>query len=92
MTSITPCTPHTGPPGPSAGRNWLARAATAVLDALREMDYAQRRVIANRMSYDGMLPHPGQAPDTYQEFLLRNGVVHPHEPTARQRAAGRQVK
>lgn len=91
MTSISPCSPHTGPPGPSDGRNWLARAASAVLDTLREMDYAQRRAMANRMSFDAMLPDPGRAPDTYQEFLLRTWPARPHEPTAQQRADGRQV-
>ena len=92
MTPISPCSPHTGPLGPPGSRNWLARAASAVLDALREMDYAQRRAMANRMSYDAMLPGPGQAPDTFQEFLLRTWAVRPHEPTAQQRAAGRRVK
>lgn len=90
MTSISPCSPHTGPP--PAGRNWLARAASAVVDALREMDYAQRRAMANRMSFDAVLPDPGEPPGTYQEFLLRTWTVRPHEPTAQQRAAGRQVR
>jgi hypothetical protein len=56
------------------------------------MDYAQRRAMANRMSFDVMLPDPGQAPDTYQEFLLRTWPARPHEPTAQQRADGRQVR
>lgn len=92
MTSISPCSPHTGPPGPSDGRNWLSRAASAVLDTLREMDYAQRRALANRMSYTGVLPDPSKAPDTYQEFLLRTWSAPLHEPTAGQRADGRQVR
>ena len=55
------------------------------------MDYAQRRALANRMSYTGVLPDPGKAPDTYQEFLLRIWDAPMHEPTAGQRAAGEQV-
>ena len=94
MPPISPqsCSPHPCQPGPPARQNWLARAASAVLSALREMDYAQRRVTAIRMSYNTVVPDPGKAPDTYQEFLLRTLAAPPHEPSARQRTAGRPVK
>lgn len=86
------CSPHPCQPGPPAGRNWLARAASAVLGVVREMNYAQRRAMANRLSYNAVLPDPGKAPDTYQEFLLRTWGAPLHEPTARQRTTGRQVR
>lgn len=91
MTSISPqsCSPHPAPPGPAG---WLARLASALVGAVREMDYAQRRAMANRLSYNAMDPDPGQAPETYQEFLLRTWGSSRHEPTARQRAAGRNVR
>jgi hypothetical protein len=33
-----------------------------------------------------------RAPDTYAEFLLRSRVAVLHEPAARRRSAGRQVR
>jgi hypothetical protein len=75
-----------------ASRNWLARTATAVLATVREMNDAQLRVQRARMSRDAFLPDPTRAPETYQEFLYRTSGPAPREPTARRRAAGRQVR
>lgn len=79
-------------PQPEARQNWLGRTASAVLAVIGEMNEAQRRVLRARLAYDQVLPVPGQAPDTYQEFLLRTSGPASHEPTARQRQAGRRVR
>jgi hypothetical protein len=45
-----------------------------------------------RLAPDRYLPDSGQAPDDYTEFLFRtSGPLH-HEPSARQRAAGRSLR
>jgi hypothetical protein len=57
----------------------LARRVGAVVT---ECNYAQRRITVLQSSPDHYLVAPGQAPDTYQEFLLRTaGPLH-HEPSA----------
>jgi hypothetical protein len=55
-----------------------------------EISYAQKRVLAVRLGYG--VAESDRAPDTYGEFLLRAAVVTTHEPPARSRASGRQVK
>ena len=80
------------PPQPASRRNWLGRTASAVLGVIEEMNDAQRRALRARMAYDQFLPNPAQAPDTYQEFLLRTSGPARHEPTATQRTAGRRVR
>lgn len=87
--SHSPQPPH---PQPAAQRNWLGRTAAAVLGAIDEMNDAQRRALRARLAYDQFLPNPAEAPDTYQEFLLRTSGPARHEPTARQRGAGRRVR
>jgi hypothetical protein len=44
-----------------------------------------------RLAPDRYVPDPGQAPDDYAEFLFRTSGPLRHEPTARQRAAGRSL-
>jgi len=80
------------PPQPAPRRNWLGRTASAVLGVIEEMNDAQQRALRARMAYDQFLPNPAKAPDTYQEFLLRTSGPARHEPTARQRTAGRRVR
>jgi len=93
---MTTSSPRSRSPQPSqprpARRNWLGRTAFAVLGVIEEMNDAQRRAARARMAYDQVLPNPAQAPDSYQEFLLRTSGPARHEPTARQRAAGRRVR
>jgi hypothetical protein len=86
--------PYSSPrgPRPAARRNWLGRTASAVLGVIDEMNDAQRRAQRARLSYDRVLPDPAAAPETYREFLLRTSGPVQHEPTARQRAAGRRVR
>jgi hypothetical protein len=94
MTASSPQSHRPDPrqPQPAATRHWLGRTASAVLTVLDEMNDAQRRVLRVRLAYDQFLPDPAAAPDTYQEFLLRTSGLAWHEPTSRQRAAGRRVR
>jgi hypothetical protein len=92
MNATSPQSHSCGPRQPAATRNWLGRAASAVLGVIDEMNDAQRRALRAQLAYDQVLPSPAKAPDTYQEFLLRTVGPARHEPTARQRAAGRRVR
>jgi len=93
MSASNPQSPvPPGQPRPTARQNWLSRTASAVLGVIDEMNDAQRRALRARMAYDQFLPNPAQAPDTYQEFLLRTSGPARHEPTAGQRRAGRRVR
>lgn len=92
MNATSPQSHSSGPCQPAARRNWLGRAASAVLGVIDEMNDAQRRALRVRLAYDQVLPSPAKAPDTYGEFLLRTLGPARHEPTARQRAAGRRVR
>ena len=66
------------------------RLAGRILDAVREMHFATQRVSALMLSCG--LAESDQAPDTYAEFLLRTRAVVRHEPPARRRSAGSQVR
>jgi len=46
---------------------------------------------ARRLAVDSYSPNPDSAPGSYREFLLRTSHPLLHEPTARQRQAGRAV-
>jgi hypothetical protein len=65
----------------------LARRVGAVV---AECNYAQRRITVLQASPDHYLVAPQQAPDTYQEFLLRTSGPLDHEPSAAARC-GRQI-
>ena len=54
------------------------------------MNYASKRVTELMLSYG--LAESDRAPDTYAEFLLRTAATTRHEPSARRRAACRQVR
>ena len=45
-----------------------------------------------RLTPDRYLSNSAQAPDDYAEFLFRTSGSLAHEPSARQRAAGRQAR
>lgn len=69
----------------------VQRVAGRLADAVREMNEAQRLMLALRTAPDRYAANPGAAPDTYGEFLHRTSGVLLHEPSARRRArkAGR---
>ena len=82
-----PCQPRPAghPKGPRQLACWLRRV-------IGEMNFAQQRLTALRMSYDSHLLHPEVGPETYAEFLIRASGPLRREPTARQRAAGRAIR
>jgi hypothetical protein len=54
-------------------------------DAVREMNEAQRLMVALRTATDQYVDNPDVAPDTYAEFLARTSGALLHEPSARRR-------
>ena len=68
----------------------MVRLARQVRYIVNEVNYAEKRVNAMRLSYG--VAESDRSPDTYTEFLLRSATVTTHEPPARSRASGRQVK
>ena len=68
----------------------MVRLARRISYAAGEISYAQKRVMAVRIGYG--IAESDRAPDTYAEFLLRSSVIATHEPPARRRASGRQVR
>ena len=63
----------------------VRRVADKVVDAVREMNKAQRLMLALRTATDRYVENPGDAPDTYDEFLARTSGILLHEPPARKR-------
>ena len=63
------------------GFSTLASLARRVQAVLGEMNYANKRMTALRLSKG--LEQSDRAPDTYAEFLLRTPVTSLHEPPAR---------
>lgn len=70
--------------------SWIVRFARGVYHVFSEINQANKR--ASMLMYSYGLAESDRAPDTYDEFLLRSRASIVHEPTARSRAAGRQVK
>ena len=68
----------------------MVRFAHRAGQVLRELNWATKRTTALRLSYG--LAESDRAPDTYAEFLLRSRLTLIHEPPARRRACGRQVR
>jgi hypothetical protein len=64
----------------------MRRAAGKLADAVREMNEAQRLMLALRTATDRYVENPDAAPDTYAEFLFRTTGTLLHEPPARKRA------
>ena len=62
------------------------RAAGKLADAVREMNEAQRLVLARRTALDLYVENPDAGPDNYSEFLARTSGVLRHEPSARKRS------
>lgn len=67
-------------------RTTMRRVAGKLADAVREMNEAQRLMLALRTATDRYVENPGAAPDTYSEFLTRTSGVLVHEPSARKRS------
>jgi hypothetical protein len=70
--------------------DFMVRFARQAVRVLSEMHGATRRVTALRLSSG--FAESDRAPDTYAEFLLRSRLTLIHEPPARRRACGRQVR
>jgi hypothetical protein len=63
----------------------VRRAAGKLVDVVREMNEAQRRMLVLRTATDRYAANPDVAPDTYGEFLARTSGMLLHEPPARKR-------
>ena len=63
----------------------LRRAVRRVVAVLVEMDQAQRRLAALRVSQDPYLFNSNEPPATYAEFLARTTGPLLHEPPASDR-------
>jgi len=75
---------------PSAQRaSWIARFARQANNVFSEINWANKRMTALMLSYG---VESDLAPDIYAEFLSRSRVTVFHEPPARRRGAGRQVR
>ena len=70
--------------------SWIVRFARQASYVFSEINWANKRMTALRLSYS--VAESDRAPDTYAEFLLRSRVTVFHEPAARRRSAGRQVR
>jgi hypothetical protein len=81
---------YSSPSKPSRRASWMVRLARRISYVAGEISYAQKRVLAVRIGYG--VAESDRGPDSYAEFLLRSAVVTTHEPPARSRACGRQVK
>ncbi len=82
-------------PRSSGRRGWSQRLRSVSLSiaaAVAECHRASRMMMQLRLAPDRYLPDSGQAPDNYAEFLFRTSGPLRHEPSARQRAAGRSLR
>jgi hypothetical protein len=70
--------------------SWIFHLARKVRHAALEFHRATK--LANELLFSYGLPETNQAPETYAEFRLRTPASSVHEPPARSRAAGQQVR
>jgi hypothetical protein len=70
--------------------SWIVRFARQASHVFSEINWANRRMTTLMLSYG--VVESDRAPDTYAEFLLRSRVAVFHEPAARRRSVGRQVR
>ena len=70
--------------------SWIVRFARQANYVFSEINWANKRMTALLLSNG--VEESDRAPDTYAEFLLRSRVTMFHEPAARRRGAGRQVR
>ncbi len=66
-------------------RTTTRRVAGKLADTVREMNEAQRLMLALRTATDRYEVNGAAAPDTYAEFLTRTSGALIHEPSARKR-------
>ena len=69
--------------------SWIVRFARQASYVFSEINWANKRMTALMLSYG---VESDLAPDTYAEFLLRSRISVLHEPPARRRGAGHQVR
>jgi hypothetical protein len=81
--------PERNPHGPHLP---LRRLAHRVAGAISEVNYAQQRMFVLRTAYDRYALEPDVPPEDFAEFLLRTSGVLRHEPSARQRMDGRDIR
>jgi hypothetical protein len=72
--------------------NQLRNLVAKIADTVSEMNYAQRRMTALRLSLDLYVLEPDEAPATYHEFLTRSSGSLLHEPSASRRAQHGSLK
>ena len=68
-------------------QNVLIKAARRIACVLAECHMAGRRCLTLALAPDRQMINPGQAPETYAEFLFRTSAPLLHEPAARDRSA-----
>jgi hypothetical protein len=81
---------YSSPSNPSRRASRVVRIARRLSYVAGEISYAQKRLFAVRLGYG--VAESDRAPDTYTDFLLRSAAAVTHEPPARSRACGRQVR
>lgn len=70
----------------------LRRIVRWVAAASDDYRYAQRRLAQLQTNPNANLLRPGQAPDTYQDFLFQTSGLLAREPSATQRSLGRAIR
>jgi hypothetical protein len=70
--------------------SWIVRLGRRIRHAALEFHRATKLASELRFSYG--LIETNQPPETYAEFQLRTSASSVHEPPARSRAAGQQVR
>ncbi len=70
--------------------SWIVRSAQRVCHLFGEINQANKRATTLMLTYGQ--PESDRAPDTYDEFLIRSRLTVLHEPPARRRGAGHQVR
>jgi hypothetical protein len=75
---------------PSQRASWIACLARRVQHGAIAWHHASKLASELLLTYG--LPEPDEAPETYAEFRLRTRVPSVHEPSARRRANGSQVR
>jgi hypothetical protein len=70
----------------------LRRIVRWVAAANDDYRYAQRRLTQLQTNPDAHLLRPGQAPDTFRDFMFQTSGPLAHEPSATQRSLGRAIR
>jgi len=70
----------------------IHRIARRIGGVVAECNHAQRRLLQLRLSPDSYIYDSEHAPSSYGEFLFRTSGPLQHEPSARDRAAGRHSR